>query len=104
MSGGWEVGDLALCVDASPARDLCGNGGQESIYVANLEEGRIYEVTQVAPCHCGNHMGLGNHAAKAGGSIDRFRKIKPDAHEDCEPEFVTLLKRTKAPAKQGEAA
>ncbi|MES2902871.1 MAG: hypothetical protein V4696_01675 [Pseudomonadota bacterium] len=97
MSEGWTIGDLALCVDASPARDLCGNGGMETKYVANLEHGRVYEVTSLVRCHCGEHMGLGNHAARAGGSIERFRKIKPDAHEDCEPEFVTLLQRIKRP-------
>jgi hypothetical protein len=28
----------------------------------------------------------------------QFRKIRPDEHEDCEPEFVTLLNRIKVEA------
>jgi hypothetical protein len=89
---------LALCVDASPPRDLCGNGGIETSYARNLVKGRIYRVTKVVVCQCGNHAGLGDQAERAGGSVDRFRKIRPDEHEACEPEFVTLLRRTKVSA------
>lgn len=100
MSADWQVGDLAVCVDASPPRDICGDGGKETNaeYIANLVEGRIYEVTQVAVCRCGGHIGLGNHSARAGGAADRFRKIHPDEPEPCEAEFITLLRRSRVSA------
>ena len=96
----WQIGDMALCIDASAPRDVCGNGGIEAKreYIANLIEGRIYKVTQIVTCSCGEHVGLGCHADRAGGSSDRFRKIAPDKHEACEAEFVTLLKRRKVAA------
>lgn len=88
----WQVGDLALCVDARvkfiSGYRCDGNG---------LEEGRIYRVvassqhplTRVLVLHL-DPMVNGD-----GSAASRFRKIRPDEHKSCEPEFVTLLKRSK---------
>jgi hypothetical protein len=92
----WQVGDLALCVDASQ---------RGSEYPSRLVKGSIYTVTGIdtepglldtAPCGL-----LLAEVAPAGHydafACDRFRKIRPDEHEACEPEFVRLLKRSKTP-------
>ncbi len=89
---GWEVGDLALCVSEGLCRCGCTNP---------VSKGRIYCVSAVLT---DPFEGTGlcfvevpnakNHEAFQSRN---FRKIKPDAHEDCEPEFVTLLQRIKRP-------
>jgi hypothetical protein len=93
----WQPGDRALCVDDSPCR-LTGTKW--------LTSGAVYIV---------EHIGFGDHSdtlviagdpsqdrcwcgQRAGWSCDRFRKIRPDEHGACEPEFVKLLKRTKVTA------
>jgi hypothetical protein len=89
----WQVGDLAVCVDA----------GHNKM----IETGKVYrvEAVRVAPAGysdtgslglvlegiCSNDRGGGYHAT-------RFRKIAPDKPEACEDEFVTLLKRGKVSA------
>jgi hypothetical protein len=98
----WQVGDLALCVDDGPCR--CGNCPAWPIF--GLELGKVYRVLAVRLDNQGlpglvvdrpptpptdpYHMAGSQIADRA-----RFRKIRPDEHEACEPEFVTLLKRTK---------
>jgi hypothetical protein len=88
----WQVGDLAVCVDNAP-RSTTAPGIQY-----RLECGRVYRVSALRQARSGKlnlfmegvayPFGIGNGAF-------RFRKIRPDQHEACEPEFVTLLKRTK---------
>lgn len=97
MSGGWQVGDLALCIDDSPGfRDL----------PSPCIKGRIYQVegVYVSPSYAidAGKVGLflvGVKVPSKSGAINasRFRKIKPDA-EPCEEEFTVLIKRMK-PAK-----
>lgn len=95
----WQVGDLALCVDAKPCPHF-GNTG--------LVEGVIYTVVKVyvpeiggASARFGRCTGLELRELESGTahgfSAPRFRKIKPDA-EPCEEEFTVLIKRMK-PAK-----
>ena len=100
VSGGWQVGDLALCVDARVCPAHLGNGG--------LIEGRVYIVAAIniadsrSVLH-GDRIGLLLNgvncipSAPNGFASARFRKIKPDA-EPCEEEFTVLIKRMK-PAK-----
>jgi hypothetical protein len=93
MSDDWQVGDLAVCVDDSPCHCGCG---------LPVSAGSVYRVTRVWPPQHGK-IGLSlsgvtiewPHRALAG---QRFRKIHPDKHEDCEPEFIELLKRIRTPA------
>jgi hypothetical protein len=98
----WQVGDLALCVDARP-NPFYGKSG--------LTEGVIYKVVG-AVFNPAPHALYGEEAwglflaeisaeAPEGFAASRFRKIRPDEHEACEPEFITLLKRTKTPALEG---
>lgn len=100
MSDGWQAGDLAVCVDAtSPMtrRDT------------RLVEGRAYKVTGVrvargtpfssdlgTPAYLGLYLAeLRSYGTTGAFDARRFRKIRPDKHEDCEPEFVELLNRIK---------
>lgn len=91
----WQVGDLAVCVDATPVRGF-------PLY---LTQGATYTVTglhwSICP-HYGPGLGL-DFAEIESVTIDgyysgRFRKIRPDEYEACEPEFVTLLKRIRESA------
>jgi hypothetical protein len=92
----WGVGDLALCVDARP-HPFWGESG--------LHVGATYRVVGVvynpAPSALYGREDYGLFLAgvvsgtEEGFASQRFRKILPDAHEACEEEFVTLLKRTK---------
>jgi hypothetical protein len=90
----WAVGDLALCIESG----------------TQTREGVIYTVVGVVPagvdfpCDCHRNYGpddnlflAGIHYESCGQSsgADRFRKIRPDEREACEPEFVTLLQRIK---------
>jgi hypothetical protein len=101
MSGGWEVGDLALCIDDSQM--LCSSCGITHTGELSPKKGEIERVVFLG-------LGLGtegecqsltlafsNHRI---GLASRFRKIKPDA-EPCEEEFTALIKRMK-PAKAPE--
>lgn len=95
MSAGWEVGDLALCVSDS----LPGVPGR----AVRVQVGKTYTVTGVYVSSVTATVGLVLAEAKPrkhpGFHEELFRKIKPDAHEACEDEFVTLLERIKRPVK-----
>jgi hypothetical protein len=98
MSDDWKVGDLALCVDCHCGSPI--HGFQRS---AATEPGHAYLVAgiRLGPfTMCRAPMGLifeGDPDGR-GHCSARYRKIRPDKHEDCEPEFVTLLKRSKVTA------
>jgi hypothetical protein len=95
----WQVGDLALCVEAG--RINCGCETVHNNTHSSLSKGATYRVRSIAracdvsercafcPCEA-----LVTEDGRIGLS-SRFRKVRPDAHEACEPEFVTLLKRAK---------
>ena len=90
----WEVGDLAVKV-----------GGDFSV----MPKGTVSVVTGL---HSGEHHPSGIIGLVLGGWDDEddyycfcwdptnFRKIRPDAHEGCEEEFATLVKRKSAPSPQ----
>lgn len=90
MSADWQVGDLALCV-AAPDDPRFGP--------APYEEGATYSVTGVAVNYRGSVglrlAGVEIHSDSGAAWHGNFRKIRPDEHEPCEPEFVTLLTRVK---------
>jgi hypothetical protein len=79
---GWQVGDLALCVDNHPRlHPEC-----------NLRKGQIYRVLEIVwSGHAAQLEGVESYGG-AGFWLDRFRKIKPDT-EPCEKEFTVLIKR-----------
>jgi hypothetical protein len=89
----WQAGDLAVCVDAHD---------NPAFRPTEVREGRTYRVTQVINHPFRNHAGwpgllLQGIQCDCTNGFDhrRFRKIRPDEQEACEPEFVTLLKRSK---------
>ena len=100
MSAGWQVGDLALCVDNAI-------GDQEAL-ASFLVVGKIYKVAEVGipkesrakrVCLAFREAVLGATDKTAWAfNADRFRKIRPDKQEPCETEFVTLLNRIKVSA------
>jgi hypothetical protein len=92
----WSIGDLAVCVDDSPPRNpvlsattLLRLGG--TYRVAPYRDQYLLVIGEPP------HVVVG-YTQKGGWDPLRFRKIRPDEHEACEPEFVTLLKRTKVRA------
>lgn len=91
----WQVGDLAVCVDAElRTYSSWPRSGR-------LVVGRSYSVRgfRVRNCDGGlNLLMVGENAEGLGWAEDRFRKIRPDKHEACEDEFITLLKRRKVAA------
>jgi hypothetical protein len=95
----WQVGDLAVCVDAEPQAG-------DFIRDSQLRVGSVYTVTRVLLSGGRGDrtaiglslLGMRPAGGREGYCEDRFRKIRPDEHEACEPEFVTLLKRTKVRA------
>jgi hypothetical protein len=84
----WQVGDLAACVDTAPRPETA-----EIDKCRLLTLGRIYTVELVHPDRDG--FWIAEISSLYAFYEDRFRKIRPDAHEECEAEFVTLLKRSK---------
>jgi hypothetical protein len=93
----WQVGDLAVCVRAGR---LVNNLGVVGDGTGRLQEGKTYRVIGLGalggliidgvPCD--------RERYGWGWNPDRFRKVKPDKHEACEDEFVTLLKRGRVSA------
>lgn len=86
MSDDWRVGDLALCVDDARRRY---SGPPTGL----LRKGKVYRVIGIAGPNL--IMAEGPVGDDLGWRSDRFRKIRPDEHQACEPEFVTLLESFK---------
>jgi hypothetical protein len=88
-------GDLVVCVDVRPIPT------QYCVWSAeNLTRNATYRVldTGVDPDDGSPIYHLNPSVGEDGALQCRFRKIRPDEHEDCEPEFVELLKRSKVKA------
>ena len=86
----WQVGDLAVCVDASPNKEF----GD----VSDLVLGRTYTVTRVLLGGLGIWVREADHTDYLAFRAARFRKIRPDtteAGEKCE-QLLTFLKRQPA--------
>jgi hypothetical protein len=88
----WQVGDLALCVDDRQ--------NPHAIGPCRAKAGQIYCVAGVSTVDEPNTL-FGRDGGGLYFDFDhqiyaaaRFRKIRPDAHEACEEEFITLLRRT----------
>jgi hypothetical protein len=88
------VGDLVVCLDNSTK--------YHEAWAFKLQLGRIYKVAAAGiPNHAQTYPCLGFLEIMTGANVvaafdaTRFRKIRPDEHEKCEPEFVTLLETFK---------
>lgn len=87
----WQVGDLALCVVKPKPDPGITSGWSPAV-------GSTYTVMEVARDMRGVVLNFFEDAAYdpyCGFDAFCFRKIRPDKHEDCEPEFVELLNRVK---------
>jgi hypothetical protein len=82
----WQVGDLAVCVEKGAW--VCED---HSANTDGPDDGDVHEVTDVAGDGYLSFAPWPDHEFDG----QNFRKILPDKHEQCEPEFVTLLKRSK---------
>lgn len=91
----WEVGDKAVCIDDSPAKD------NPSIPGTPLILKKVYTVTKVGISDGIVTKGSVCLRIDDGTSLgtfwtaSRFRKVIKDKEEKCEEEFVTLLNRSK---------
>lgn len=89
MATDWQVGDLAVRVDDTPT------GGP----MVGLKLGHIYRVANITQTPVGLlRLWFEGVPHVNGAAARQFRKIRPDAHEACETEFVTLLKRSRVSA------
>ena len=94
----WQVGDLAVAVGCSRSA-----GKPSQFTQAHLAppRGAIVRVIGVHPSTQFQLLEIegypSRHWSRGWGAIC-FRKILPDKHENCEPEFVQLLKRSKVTA------
>ena len=105
----WQVGDLAVCVDDGPCScERCPPNTPTGLVL-----GRAYRVLAVLPYNQGCALDVGlrprgipHHSFGIGVAFlsKRFRKVRPDAHEKCEDEFITLLKRRKSPSREEHIA
>lgn len=82
MNAGWQVGDLALCVDDGPP----------NLDFVRCVAGNYYTVRNVVCNGAGLVFNEIENPCAVGYKQDRFRKIKPDT-EPCEEEFTVLIKR-----------
>ena len=92
----WQAGDLAVCI-------YCDPGPQVDPWEPVV--GQTYTVVRVGPLDIGwpDGTGLDFQDDPTCGDVKMwdagwFRKIRPDKHEACEDEFITLLKRRKVAA------
>lgn len=96
----WQVGDLAVCVDAA---DVAGYPP------SNLTLGAIYTVVAVGVAESfwndAGEVGLNlaevtSPCVSGGYNARRFRKVVKDAHEACEecPQLLKLLKKRRVAA------
>ena len=97
MSDDWQAGDLALCVDASPASDC---GGPHP-----LRSGAVYTVDEIwiggefAPNGRFNDWPVGEPGLRfdfdcnklGGWRPERFRKIRPHTADAEDVETIRLL-------------
>lgn len=88
----WQVGDLAVCVngDPNPLAPERPRPKQGATYRVRAITSTGYDPFAQTWTHGLALDGLGSDYAPS-----RFRKIRPDERKACEPEFVTLLKRSR---------
>ena len=99
----WQVGDRAVkiknnCSHCTKAHVVARYGG----YSKQVSPGQVYTVVGFSDRRCPAGFGLiidgvpnEHNGQLIGWCRHSWRKIRPDEQEACEPEFVTLLKRSK---------
>jgi hypothetical protein len=97
MADDWKVGDLALCVDDSPARRVAGHRGNSD--PVSLVRGRLYTVLFVGPDVYGKgFVGLAVTCTAWGWFADRFVKVTPPEADEFDRETIALLSGEQVPA------
>ncbi len=89
----WQIGDLALCISI-PVPD------KDGVFPWKVQVGCVYTVIDVVIDCLGMTLNFAEdtyYSPLAGFDANCFRKIRPDEHQPCEEEFVTLLNRAKRP-------
>lgn len=95
----WQVGDLAVCVSNEPC-DCCG------MHLPAPEIGQVLTVAGVKACEGSLFLLLpdgpttrdGIHTNDPWFAASEYRKVVKDAHEACEEEFITLLRKSRVRA------
>ena len=93
MSDDWKVGDLAVAVGRQNSQGWWAEGSPPK-----------GSITPVADVFHGDGWtalvfdGYPSPHFTRGWQHYCFRRIRPDEHESCEPEFIELLKRSKVSA------
>lgn len=96
----WQVGDKAVFVKCE-----CG-GGHSRPTTRKMSLGAIYTVAGVRSgpfpsCRAPYALYLAEVPENRLGVCGaRFRRLRPDAHEECEEEFTKLVRRKSAPSPQ----
>lgn len=91
----WQVGDLAVATE-NECHECAGGEGYIAAGTVCLVTGVRHEAEWTNP----SLWVRGRIAPEGEGwCACGFRKIRPDEHEACEEEFVTLLNRTKRTVK-----
>lgn len=91
MSDDWKVGDLAVCIKSG----LKTVEGRTYTVCQVIQPGDIVDRARNNHGRCGLRFVGVEHPYRCASDERNFRKIRPDEHEDCEPEFVTLLNHIK---------
>ena len=91
MSEDWKPGDLAVCMKDEWQGMVRGMPPAGNAPV----QGRIYKVLATFTSLGIVWLGLEGFPSEKGWDSESFRKVRPDQHEPCEVEFITLLNRTK---------
>lgn len=83
---GWEVGDLALCVDDGPVKMICGYPELDAGEGHNLVAGKIYVIDEIMLSRITGlaDAALYSHADDALGHHSRFIKVTPTADMESE--------------------
>ena len=96
----WQVGDLAVCVHAGRLPHIKGADVTDRIREGGVYrvEGAWVDTYDYVPVLLLEGVRSVDDLARGALAAERFRKIRPDEHKACEPEFVTLLKRNRVSA------
>ena len=95
MADDWQVGDLALCVNATD--------GSQGWAGSLLREGAVYTVENASMvCFSGEHVLVLNEVKAPdyteGFNVTRFIKITPPEADEFDREVIELLRREPVPS------
>lgn len=98
----WKVGDLAVCVDSGalscPHVPRLTHTGLRT--AKDAAPRIVFGIRATGPSTRGVFCGCTSLTFADGsqGVSQRFRRVRPDAHEKCEEEFTKLVRRGRVDA------